>query len=141
MRNTCKQYSTMQAVVDPAQNYVILMSLSWEINPDAQIQICGGHAGRAYIKKLQSYRTRKTFNPKFKKKYEKEFPEVNTVKCPCTQQASMTQEYEQQRSAYHWKLNLLQRLKLPVYEGVPKILESLNKKTLDKVKTTKAKKR
>ena len=59
-------------------------------------------------------------------------------------QANMTNEYCQQGAAYHWKVDLLKRLNLPVYDGVQQVLEKLNsrrKKRLDSLKTTKAKKR
>ena len=59
-------------------------------------------------------------------------------------QANMTNEYNQQGPAYHWKVELLQRLQLPVYDGVQQTLEIVNrrrKKALDSYKTTKAKKR
>ncbi len=59
-------------------------------------------------------------------------------------QANMTNEFVQQGPAYHWKVELLQRLELPVYDGVQETLEKVNrrrKKALDKIKTTKHKKR
>ena len=59
-------------------------------------------------------------------------------------QANQTQEYSQEGPAYHRKIDLLQRLKLPVYDGVRKALRKLNhsrNKTLDALKTTKAMKK
>ena len=59
-------------------------------------------------------------------------------------QANQTQEYSQEGPAYHWKIDLLQRLNLPVYDGVREVLRKLNRsrnKRLDALKTTKAMKR
>ena len=269
-----------------------------DIYPDAQLMICGGHAGRAHLKKLQSLKTKRTFTERFKNMYRDKFPEVDTLKCACSKhkagcgclsdtfcqrarnnfsnilsdsqtatefskrlralvyhvqdihtweggqcefhalklcscgqcedrnhprcqgkdyhtrevlscpfhllvyeiechtraemanqlvhetlkrghsnwlegshnvfirfrpkhiflerlhyhvatnlallQANMTHEYDQQGAAYHWKMDLLQRLNLPVYDGVPEVLKKLNetrKKALDAMKSSKAKKR
>ena len=59
-------------------------------------------------------------------------------------QANQTQEYSQEGPGYHWKIDLLQRLNLPVYDGVRETLRKLNRsrsRRLDAIKTTKAKKR
>ena len=59
-------------------------------------------------------------------------------------QANQTQEYSQEGPAYHWKIDLLQRLNLPVYDSVREALKKLNhnrNKRLDALKTTKAMKR
>ena len=59
-------------------------------------------------------------------------------------QANMTQEGNQQGLKYHWKTDLLQRLGLPIYDGVLEYLESHNRtrmKGLARVKTAKGKKR
>ena len=59
-------------------------------------------------------------------------------------QANMTQEGNQQGLKYHWKTDLLQRLGLPVYDGVLEYLESHNRtrmKGLARAKTAKGKKR
>ena len=40
----------------------------------------------------------------------------------------MSNEYEQQGPAYHWKTELYKRLNLPVYDGVEEELEKQNKK-------------
>ena len=59
-------------------------------------------------------------------------------------QANQTQEYSQQGPAFHWKLDLSHQLILPVYDGVRESLKGLNhkqKKALDQIKTTRARKR
>ena len=59
-------------------------------------------------------------------------------------QANQTLEYSQEGPAYHWKIDLLQCLNLPVYDGVREVLRKLNRsrnKRLDALKTTKAMKR
>ena len=59
-------------------------------------------------------------------------------------QANQTQEYSQEGPGYHSKIDLLQRLNLPVYDGVRETLRKLNRsrsRRLDAIKTTKAKKR
>lgn len=59
-------------------------------------------------------------------------------------QANQTQEYNHQGPAYHWKLDLLKEMGLPVYDGVRESFQRFNctrKKALDYAKTTKAKKR
>ena len=40
----------------------------------------------------------------------------------------MSNEYEQQGPAYHWKTELYKKLNLPVYDGVEEELEKQNKK-------------
>ena len=52
-----------------------------EIFPDAKVMICGGHAGRAHLKKLKSLAKKKTFALKFKDTYREQFPDVDTAKC------------------------------------------------------------
>ena len=59
-------------------------------------------------------------------------------------QANQTQEYNQEGPAYHWKIDLLQRLNLPVYDGVRETLNTFNRqrqKKLDAIRTEKAMKR
>ncbi len=59
-------------------------------------------------------------------------------------QANMTHEGNQQGLQYHWKMDLLQRLGLPTYDGVMEYLESCNRtrmKVLAKLKTAESKKR
>ena len=53
-----------------------------ELFPDAQIMICGGHAGRAHRKQLEN-RANKVFTKTLIKKYEEMFPEVSSVTCHC----------------------------------------------------------
>ena len=58
-----------------------------DIFPDAKVMICGGHAGRAHLKKLKSLAKKKTFANKFKDTYRKQFPDVDTAKCKCERHA------------------------------------------------------
>ena len=51
--------------------------------PNTNITICGGHYGRARVKKLQKIKDWKSFTYTYKKKRENQYPSVNTVKCKC----------------------------------------------------------
>ena len=54
-----------------------------EIFPDMKVMICGGHAGRAHLKQLQSLAKKKNFSDKFQETYREQFSEVDNVKCKC----------------------------------------------------------
>ena len=47
-----------------------------ELFPDAQIMICGGHAGKAHKKQLEELAKKKSFTDKYKKKHRKKFPQL-----------------------------------------------------------------
>ena len=49
-----------------------------EYYPDAEIMICGGHAGKAHLKQLQSQAKRRKFNENLQKAHRKEFPEIES---------------------------------------------------------------
>ena len=51
--------------------------------PDAEIVICGGHAGKAHKKQLEKLAKMKSFTDKFKKKHHERFPQVDSVVCHC----------------------------------------------------------
>ena len=54
-----------------------------EIFPKAEIMICGGHAGRAHKKILQSRQKLKTFTNRMISKYEDRFPALKDLSCKC----------------------------------------------------------
>ena len=43
--------------------------------------ICGGHAGKAHLKQLQSQAKRRKFDETLQKAHRKEFPEIESVEC------------------------------------------------------------
>ena len=45
---------------------------------------CGGHAGRAHRKQLEARAKQKTFTAAMVDKYEKNFPELKSVRCHCS---------------------------------------------------------
>ncbi len=51
--------------------------------PDAEIMICGGHAGKAHKKQLEKLAKMKSFTDKFKTKHHVRFPQVDSVVCHC----------------------------------------------------------
>ena len=51
--------------------------------PEADIMVCGGHAGRAHKKQLEVRSKQKAFTTALIKRYENLFPEVHTVTCHC----------------------------------------------------------
>ena len=51
--------------------------------PDAEIMICGGHAGKAHKKQLENLAKKKSFTDQFKKKHHERFPQVDSVVCHC----------------------------------------------------------
>ena len=51
--------------------------------PDAEIMICGGHAGKAHKKQLEKLAKKKSFTDQFKKKHHERFPQVDSVVCHC----------------------------------------------------------
>lgn len=53
-----------------------------EIFPNAEIMVCGGHAGRAHKHQLETRAKQKEFTDALKKKYRKQFPGVDE-KCHC----------------------------------------------------------
>ena len=59
-----------------------------ELFPDAEIMICGGHAGRAHKKQLDAMYKQKTFSDAFKNRHKDRFPQVLDVKCKCTKRHS-----------------------------------------------------
>ena len=54
-----------------------------EVFPDAQVMICGGHAGRAHKKILEKRHKLKKAPKKMWKKYEKNFPALRKLSCKC----------------------------------------------------------
>ena len=54
-----------------------------EVFPDAEIMICGGHAGRAHKKILESRHKLKKVPKDMVKKYKKTFPALGKVRCKC----------------------------------------------------------
>ena len=108
--------------------------------------ICGGHAGKAHLKQLQSQAKRRIYYYyyyyyyyliesshnvfiRFRPKHiylERLHYHVSTNLGLL--QANMSNEYEQQGPTYHWKTELYKRLNLPVYDGVEEELEKQNKK-------------
>ena len=54
-----------------------------EYYPDAEIMICGGHAGKEHLKQLQSQAKRRKFDETLQKAHRKEFPEIGSVGCHC----------------------------------------------------------
>ena len=55
-----------------------------EVFPDADIMICGGHAGRAHKKMLKSHQKKKRASEKMIEKYGKAFPALCELSCKCT---------------------------------------------------------
>ena len=51
--------------------------------PDADIMICGGHAGKAHKKQLEKLAKMKSFTDKFKQIHRERFPQVDSVVCHC----------------------------------------------------------
>ena len=51
--------------------------------PDAEIMICGGHAGKAHKKQLEKLAKMKSFTDKFKNKHNERLPQVDSVVCHC----------------------------------------------------------
>ncbi len=51
--------------------------------PDAKVMICGGHAGRAHKKQLETLSKCKSFSKSYQGKHCKKFPQVNEVTCLC----------------------------------------------------------
>ena len=52
--------------------------------PNAEIMICGGHAGRAYKKQLEKLQKIKSFTVDLIRKYKDTFPSVGDVVCHCS---------------------------------------------------------
>ena len=62
-----------------------------EVYPDAQIMICGGHAGRAHRKILEKYQKDKHLTQAQIEKYKETFPNVcneEFQKCKCKKHSS-----------------------------------------------------
>ena len=55
-----------------------------EVFPDAEIMICGGHAGRAHKKMLELHQKKKTVTEKVIAKYKVTFPALGDLSCKCT---------------------------------------------------------
>ena len=51
---------------------------------DANVMICGGHAGRAHKKQLENLAKMKSFSGDYKSAHDKKFPQVHDVVCHCT---------------------------------------------------------
>ena len=51
--------------------------------PDAEVMICGGHAGKAHKKQLEELAKKKSFTNKYKNKHREKFPQVDSVVCHC----------------------------------------------------------
>ena len=51
--------------------------------PDAEVMICGGHAGKAHKKQLEELAKKKSFTDKYKNKHREKFPQVDSVVCHC----------------------------------------------------------
>ena len=51
--------------------------------PDAEVMICGGHAGKAHLKQLGVWAKKKSFSKAMKTMYGKEFPQVESAVCHC----------------------------------------------------------
>ena len=54
-----------------------------EVFPDAEIMICGGHAGRAHKKILELCHIMKKAPKKMLEKYKDTFPDISTLHCKC----------------------------------------------------------
>ena len=52
--------------------------------PNAEIMICGGHAGRAHKKQLEKLQKIKSFTVDLIRKYKDTFPSVGDVVCHCS---------------------------------------------------------
>ena len=59
-----------------------------ETFPEAKVMICGGHAGRAYMKQLQKLAKSKSFTKDIKVKYCDRFPEIIDAVCHCKERHS-----------------------------------------------------
>ena len=54
-----------------------------EVFPDAEIMICGGHAGRAHKKILESRQKMKSFSKHMLDKYKERYPALSDLSCKC----------------------------------------------------------
>ena len=59
-----------------------------ELFPDAKVMICGGHAGRAHKKQLETLSKIKQFSPTLVSRYRERFPSVADVVCHCSRHRS-----------------------------------------------------
>ena len=51
--------------------------------PEAEVMICGGHAGKCHKKQLEKFSKMKCFTADFKNSHREMFPQVDTATCHC----------------------------------------------------------
>ena len=51
--------------------------------PNAEVMVCGGHAGKAHKKQLEKLSKMKSFTADFRNSHRETFPQVDTVLCHC----------------------------------------------------------